>query len=107
MDEAKECGEVPDILGNKDKFRHPFLNRVKAIHGPGFFLATDTPGRGERGNKGRCSGHQRRPQNESVSSPFKFYENTEVPIAKQPYKLVGCEGSRLDLVRVVFRVVQT
>ena len=104
--EFKEYGEVSGILGNKDnKFRHPFLNRVsKIVHGPGFFLATDTPERGEREQRQILKALAETPEQVDVITKF-FYDNTKALIAKQSYKLVDGERSALDIVRDVFRVV--
>ena len=101
----KEYGEVSGILGNKEKFRHPFLNRVsKVVHGPGFFLATDTPERGEREQRQILKALAETPEQVDAITKF-FYENTKALIAKESYKLVGNKQSALDIVRDVFRVV--
>ena len=103
--EFKEYGEVSGILGNKEKFRHAFLNRVaKVVHGPGFFLATDTPERGEREQRQMLKALADTSDQVDDITQF-FYDNTKALIAKQSYKLVGGEKSALDIVRDVFRVV--
>jgi cytochrome P450 len=101
----REYGEVAGILANKDKFRHPFLQRVTSIiHGPGFFLATDSPERGERERKQIFKALAEAPEQVDAITKF-FYENTKALIAKNSYKLVGGKQSALDVVRDVFRVV--
>ena len=103
--EFKEYGEVSGILGNKEKFRHPFLPRIsKVISGPGFFLATDAPERGEREQKQVFKALAETPEQVDAITKF-FYENTKALIAKESYKLVGGKQSALDIVRDVFRVV--
>ena len=100
--EFKEYGEVSGILANKEKFRYPFLNRV--IHGPGFFLATDTPEKGDRDQRQTLRALAETPEQVEAITNF-FYENTKALIAKESYKLVGGEKSALDIVRDVFKVV--
>ena len=101
----KEYGEVSGILANKDKFRHAFLHRVSSIiHGPGFFLATDSPERGEREQRQMLKALAETPEQVETITDF-FYQNTKALIAKESYKLVGGKQSALDIVRDVFRVV--
>lgn len=103
--EFKEYGEVSGILGNKEKFRHPFLPRVyDVIHGPGFFLATDAPERGEREQRQVLKALAETPEQIAAITKF-FYETTKALIAKDSYKLVGGKKSAVDIVRDVFRVV--
>ena len=103
--EFKEYGEVSGILANKEKFRHPFLPRVcKVIRGPGFFLATDTPERGEREQRQLFRALAETPEQVDAITNF-FYEKTKALIAKDSYTLVGGKRSGLDIVRDVFRVV--
>ncbi|KAF9650781.1 heme peroxidase [Thelephora ganbajun] len=101
----KEYGEVTGILGNKEKFRHPFLSRVsKVIRGPGFFLATDAPERGEREQRQLFKALAETSEQADAITKF-FYDTTKALIAKQSYKFIGVERSALDIVRDVFRVV--
>ena len=103
--ELKEYGEVSGALGNKDKFKYPFLGRIsKVIHGPGFFLATDAPERGEREQRQLLKALAETPQQVDAITKF-FYENTKNLIAKESYTLVGGKKSGVDIVRDVFRVV--
>lgn len=103
--EFKEYGEVSGILTNKDKFKHPFLYRVSSIiHGPGFFLATDSPERGEREQRLIFKALAETPEQVDDITKF-FYDSTKAHITKHSYKLVGGEKSALDIVRDVFRVV--
>ena len=103
--EFKEYGEVSGILKNKQVFRHPFLSRVASvIHGPGFFLATDSPERGEREQRQMLKALAETPEQVQAITEF-FYQNTKALIAKESYKLVGGKQSALDIVRDVFRVV--
>jgi len=103
--EFKEYGEVNGILGNKEKFRHPFLNRVSGvIRGPGFFLATDAPERGEREQRQLFKALAETPEQVDAITKF-FYESTKALITKESYKFVGGKKSGLDIVRDVFRVV--
>ena len=103
--EFKEYGEVHGIVANKDKFRHPFLYRIsKVIHGPGFFLATDSPERGEREQRQMFKALAETPEQVDQITKF-FYENTKALIAKESFKLVGGQKSAIDIVRDVFRVV--
>jgi hypothetical protein len=103
--EFKEYGEVSGILGSKEKFRHPFLPRIsRIIRGPGFFLATDAPERGEREQRQMFKALAETPEQVDAITKF-FYENTKALIAKDSYKLVGGKRSALDIVRDVFRVV--
>ena len=101
----KEYGEVVGVLGNKDKFKHPFLQRVSSvIHGPGFFLATDSPERGERERRRILGALAETHEQVDAITKF-FYENTKALIAKHSYKSVGGKQSALNVVRDVFRVV--
>ena len=103
--EFKGYGEVHGIIANKDKFRHPFLYRIsKVIHGPGFFLATDSPERGEREQRQMFKALAETPEQVDQITRF-FYENTKALIAKESFKLVGGKTSVIDIVRDVFRVV--
>ena len=103
--EFKEHGEVSRILANKEAFRHPFLPRISSvIHGPGFFLATDSPGRGEREQQQTLKALAETPEQVEAITEF-FYQNTKALIAKESFKLVGGKKSGLDIVRDVFRVV--
>jgi linoleate 10R-lipoxygenase len=103
--EFKEYGEVDGILKNKEKFRHPFLPRIsRVIRGPGFFLATDAPERGEREQRSIFKALAETPEQVEAITKF-FYETTKALIAKESYKLVGGQKSALDIVRDVFRVV--
>ena len=103
--EFKEYGEVKGILGNKDKFRHPFLNRVsRVIHGAGFFLATDAPERGEREQRQIFKALAETEEQVDEITRF-FYEKTKALIAENSYDLVGGKTRALDIVRDVFRVV--
>ena len=87
--EFKEYGEVSGILGTKDKFRHAFPHRIsKVIHGPGFFLATDAPERGEREQRRVFKALAETPERVDAITEF-FYENTKALISKESYKLVG------------------
>ena len=103
--EFREYGEIKGILENKEKFDHPFLHRVsKIIHGPGFFLATSAPERGEREQRQTLKALAETPEQVDAITKF-FYESTKALIAKESYKLVGGKRSGLDIVRDVFRVV--
>ena len=103
--EFKEYGEVSGILKNKEKFRHPFLPRVsEVIRGPGFFLATDAPDRGEREQRQVFKALAETAEQVDAITKF-FYEYTKAVISKESYKLVGGKKSALDIVRDVFRVV--
>ena len=103
--EFKEYGEVNGILGNKEKFRHPFLPRISGvIRGPGFFLATDAPERGEREQSQVFKALAGTPDQVAAITKF-FYETTKALIAEESYGLVGGKTSGLDIVRDVFRVV--
>lgn len=103
--ELKEYGEVSGVLKNKEMFRHPFLHRVSSvIHGPGFFLATDSPERGEREQRQMHKALAETPEQVELITNF-FYENTKALIAKGSFKFVGGKQSALDIVRDVFRVV--
>jgi len=103
--EFKEYGEVSGIVANKEVFRHPFLQRVcSVIHGPGFFLATDSPERGEREQQQMFKALAETPDQVEAITTF-FYENAKALIAKESYKLVGGQKSALDIVRDVFRVL--
>ena len=103
--EFRECDEVFGILGNKEKFRDPFLSRItKVIHGPGFFLATSAPERGEREQRQALKALTETPEQVDAITKF-FYESTKALIAKESYSLVGGKRSGLDIVRDVFRVV--
>lgn len=103
--EINEYGEVSGILKNKEVFRHPFLHRVsQIIHGPGFFLATDSPERGEREQRQIFKALAETPEQVELITNF-FYERTKSLIAKESFTLVGGTKSALDIVRDVFRVV--
>ena len=103
--EFKEYGQVSGILGNKEKFRHPFLSRISTvIHGPGFFLATSSPERGERERGQMLNTLAESPEQIKAIANF-FYQRTKALIAKESYELVGGKHSALDIVRDVFRVV--
>jgi len=104
--EFKEYGEVSGILANNEKkFRHPFLHRVsEVIRGPGFFLATDAPERGEREQRQVFKSLAETPEQVDAITTF-FYETTKALIKQESYKLVGGKKSGLDIVRDVFRVV--
>ena len=103
--EFKEYGEVSGILGNKEKFEHPFLPRIsKIIHGAGFFLATSAPESGEREQRQMLKALAETPEQVEAITKF-FYQTTKALIAKDSYKLVGGKRSGLDIVRDVFRVV--
>jgi len=103
--EFKGYGEVSGILRNKEKFRHPFLPRVvKVIRGPGFFLSTDTPERGEREQRQVFKALADTPEKVDAITKF-FYENSKALIAKESYRFVDGKRSGLDIVRDVFRVV--
>lgn len=103
--EFKEYGEVAGILQNKDKFRYPFLSRISTvIHGPGFFLATNSPERGDREQRQIFKALAETPEQVEAITNF-FYENTKALIAKESFKLVGGQKCGIDIVRDVFRVV--
>jgi linoleate 10R-lipoxygenase len=102
--EFKEYGRYLGFSQNKEKFRHPFLNRVsKVVHGPGFFLATDTPERGEREQR-RCSRDWRRPQNKSTHHQVLLRKH-QGSHRQGVVQACGWRESALDIVRDVFRVV--
>ena len=103
--EFEEYGEVSGILGNKEKFRHPFLPRVsKVVRGPGFFLATDAPERGEREQRQLLKALAETPEQVAAITKF-FYDNTKALVAKGSFQFVGGKRNGLDIVRDVFRVV--
>lgn len=103
--EFEEYGEITGILGNKEKFRHPFLPRIsQVIRGPGFFLATDAPERGEREQRQLLKALAETPEQVTAITKF-FYESTKALIAKGSFQLVGGKRNGLDIVRDVFRVV--
>ena len=103
--ESEEYDKVSSILGSEEKSRDPFLSRVsQVIRGPGFFLATDAPERGEREQRQMLKALAETPEQVAAITEF-FYETTKGLIAKDSYKLVGGKGSALDIVRDVFRVV--
>ena len=103
--EFKEYGEVSGILGDNEKFGYPFLNRVsRVIHGPGFFLATGSPGRGEREQRQIFKALAETDDQVDAITQF-FFDNTKALISKHSYELVGGKTKALDVVRDVFRVV--
>ena len=101
----KEYGQVSGILANKKKFKYPFLDRIATvIHGPGFFLATNSPEQGEKEQSQMLKALAETPEQVEAIGNF-FYENTKALIAKESYQLVGGEHSALNVVRDVFKVV--
>lgn len=70
----------------------------------GFFLATDTPERGEREQRQMLKSLAETSGRIDVITKL-FYGNTKTLIAEEPCKLVGDERSTLDVVKDVFRVV--
>jgi len=90
---------------DNDKFSHPFLYRVsRVIHGPGFFLATGSPGRGEREQRQIFKALAETDDQVNEITQF-FFENTKALISKHSYEFVDGKKKALDVVRDVFRVV--
>ena len=104
--ESKECGEVSDTPGDNEKFSYPFLNRVSRVipDDSGFFLATGSPGGGEREQREIFKALAETEDQVNAITQF-FFDNTKALISKNSYKLVGGKARALDVVRDVFRVV--
>lgn len=99
----KDHEEVTGILKNK-KFKHPFLKRISGvIHGPGFFLCTESSERREREYNQMLKVLAETPEKVEAITSF-FYESTKALIAEESYTL---GGGKANAVRDVFRVIPT